>query len=168
MRSREGREVADTGLLHLNQNDEYWVCQKALKAPWNQTERFKYQALISPNLQCIGHRGKRNKKITFQLLKSLMDSILGRLQLCIDAGGEITEWRSPISKQFLGIHLLFVVLRLLFEERLRTLGVSFVEPSYIVIAPFYARIALWKFRVDKQWQWLTENWPELKYIIFSN
>ena len=57
-----------------------------------------------------------------------MDSIFGRFQRCIDACGENIEGLSPISKQFLklGIHLFFVVLRLHFEEKLRTLGVSFV------------------------------------------
>ena len=86
------------------------------------------------------------QEITFQPMKLLMDSILGRFQRCIESCGEINEWLSPILKQFLKliIHLFFVVLRWFFEEKLRTLSVSFFEPSYIFFYVLYGPVTITK------------------------
>ena len=51
----------------LNLNDEKWVCPKSPQSPSKSTlqiirEVQTSRALMCPNLQCTGHREKRNKK----------------------------------------------------------------------------------------------------------
>ena len=69
---------------------------------------------------------KTEQKTTFQLRKSLMDSIFGRFQRCIDACGEIIGRLSPISKQFLklSIHSFFVVFAFTFWAEVKAASFS--------------------------------------------